>query len=292
MWEVIDTFDDFLSYWGVACSKTLTQQIELWQTSYMIRYPELLEKQVQDYKNYGLDWREIAKDKVFPKMPDYLQLMQEARENLLKVCGAVYERASQVLGLDFDVTFVIYVGIGCGAGWATQYNNGPACLFGLEKIAELKWYRKESLRGLTAHELGHLVHMGWRNEWDSFTRNQRNPLFLLYSEGFAERCEHLILEVKTWREAPDKNWLLWSRQHKAWIAGEYLRRVYNGLPVNDFFGDWLNVQGKSQIGYFLGYEFVRWLEKEHSIREIATLSFENVKEQALSYLRSIASALA
>ena len=29
----------------------------------------------------------------------------------------------QRLGIDFDVTFVIYVGIGYGAGWATTYNE-------------------------------------------------------------------------------------------------------------------------------------------------------------------------
>ncbi len=288
MWEVIDTFDDFLRYWAVARSKTLPQQIELWETSYMAGYPELLEKQVQNYKGQGFGWREIAKKEVFPKIVENLPLMREARKNLLKVCGPIYEQASQVLEFNFDVTFIIYVGLGCGAGWATQYGSRPACLFGLENIAECKWHPQDRLRGLTAHEVGHLVHMARRNEWDSFAKAEQDPLFQLYSEGFAQRCEHLILEGETWHEVQDENWLSWCRQHKAWLAREYLRRVDVGIPVNDFFGSWFNIQGKRQTGYFLGHEFIRWLEKEHDIRKIATFPFEGVKERTAQYLRFIA----
>jgi len=284
MWKIIDTFDDFIEYWTIARSKTLIQQIEMWRSSYMARYPELLEKQIKDYKDYGLDWQEIAKDKIFPKMPDYLPLMQEARENLLKVCSAIYERASRVLRLDFDVTFVIYVGIGCGAGWATEYNNCPACLFGLEKIVELKWHSQKRLQGLAAHELGHLVHMAWRNEWDTFSNAEQEPLFQLYSEGFAKRCEHLILRKEIWNEAEDEDWILWCIEHKGWLAKEYLLRIDKGISVNDFFGDWLSIQGKRQTGYFLGHEFIRWLEKNYSIREIATFPFERIKELVRQYL--------
>jgi hypothetical protein len=125
----------------------------------MSRYPELLEKQIQNYKSQSLDWKEVAKKKVFPKLTEYLPLMCKARENLLRLLNPIYEQALKVLGLDFNITFIIYVGLGCGAGWATQYEKSPACLFGLENIAESKWYSKERLKGLIAHEIGHLVHM-------------------------------------------------------------------------------------------------------------------------------------
>lgn len=54
------------------------------------------------------------------------------------------------------------VGIGCGAGWVTKYNNKHAVLFGLENIAEEGWTQVDSLRGLAAHELGHVAHFNWR----------------------------------------------------------------------------------------------------------------------------------
>ena len=288
MWEVTDTFNDFLIYWATACSKPLPEQIELWQTSYMAKYPELLEKQLEDYGGQGLDWRDIATERVFPKLAEHLPLMRKARDNLLKVCGSIYEQAAQVLGFDFDITFVIYVGLGCGAGWATQYGGRPACLFGLENIAECEWHHQARLRGLTAHELGHLAHMAWRNEWDSFAKAERDPLFLLYSEGFAQRCEHLILGCETWHQMQSENWPSWCQQHKAWLAKEYLRRVDEGIAVNDFFGSWLDIQGRRQTGYFLGHEFIRWLEKEHDMRKISTFTFQNVKEPTVEYLRLVA----
>jgi len=288
MWNLIDTFDDFLGCWSLARLRTVAEQINLWQNSYMGRYAELLEKQVQDYQDQGLDWRKVGEEKVFPKMAEYLPLMQEARANLVRLCGPTYEQASSILGVDFDVTFVIYVGLGCGAGWATHYRGHPACLFGLENIAECKWHSQEHLQGLTAHEMGHLIHVAWRNEWDSFAEAEKDPLFRLYSEGFAQRCEHLILENETWHQVQDESWLSWCQDHQAWLAGEYLRRVNAGLAVNDFFGSWLDIQGKRQTGYFLGHELIRWLEKKHDIRRVGTLAFEKVRGKTTQYLRLVA----
>jgi len=286
MWKIIDTFEDFLYYWDVARLRTIPKQLRLWQTSYMARYPELLKKQLQDYANQDLDWRKIAEERIFPRIPEYLSVMREARDNLLKVCGVSYEKASSVLGIDFDVNFVIYVGLGCGAGWATQYNQHPACLFGLENIAECRWQSQEKLRGLIAHELSHLTHQAWRNEWDGFAKEtSSSPLFQLYAEGFAQRCEHLILGSETWHEMQDKTWLSWCQDHKCYLAGEYLKRIDGKLSVNDFFGSWLEIQGKRQTGYFLGHEFIGWLEKKNqSIKTIGTLSLEEIRNETRGYL--------
>jgi hypothetical protein len=288
MYRLIDTFDDFVEYWTLTCSKTIEQKLQLWENSYMIKYPELLEKQIQSYEELGLDWREIAKKKVLSKLGKYFSLMQKARENLIQVCSPTYERAIQALGLNFYTIFVIYVGIGCGAGWATQYKGHPACLFGLEKIAELNWCSQERLRGLVAHEMGHLVHMKWREEFENFETEEKDPLFLLYSEGFAKRCEYFILGKEVWNEAEDEDWILWCLEHRGWLAKEYLFRIDKKISVNDFFGDWLSIQGKRQTGYFLGHEFIRWLEENHNIREIATFPFEKIKEHVRQYLCYIA----
>ncbi len=289
MWRIIDTFDNFLDYWDIARSRNIAEQVCLWQTSYMAKYPELLEKQMQDYSSQGLDWRKIAEERIFPKIPEYLSPMREARDNLLKVCSVSYKKASSVLGIDFDVTFVIYVGLGCGAGWATQYEKSPACLFGLENVAECRWQSQEKLRGLTAHELSHLIHQTWQNERDGSTNDTAgSPLFQLYAEGFAQRCGHLILGSETWHEMEDETWLSWCQDHKGWLAGEYLKRIDRKLPVNDFFGSWLDIQGKKQTGYFLGHEFIRWLEKKYDMRTIGTFPPTKAKSEAEQYLHSFA----
>jgi len=213
--------------------------------------------------------------------------MQEARDNVLGICGQIYAGASKKLGLDFDIVFVIYVGIGCGAGWAATYDGQPAVLLGLENVAEEKWHAKSKLKGLTSHEVGHLVHMKWRTEWETSEKNEEDPMFRLYSEGFAGKCEHLILGKETWHMAKAKKWLSWCQQHGSWLAKEFLERLERA-SVKDFFGSWFDIQGKSQTGYLLGHGFIRELEKSYSLKEIALLNVEKVKKLCEQYLVSLA----
>jgi hypothetical protein len=283
---VVDTYPDFLAYWADSSCKNVDEQVTLWQTSYLKKYPELFRKQVENYEEMNLNWRDIAKD-IMQLVPGRLQLMREARDNILEVCEPTYLRATERLGLDFEVTFVIYVGIGCGAGWATTYNGQPSVLLGLENIAEEKWHAKNRLQGLLCHEMGHLAHMKWRQEWKPFEKAEENPLFRLYSEGFAQRCEHVILGKETWHLAPGKEWLHWCEQHKGWLASEFLGRLEKHASVKDFFGSWFSIQGRKQTGYFLGHAFIRDLEKTRDLREIALLDPKEVDNTCLEYLRTI-----
>lgn len=286
--KIVDTYEDFLIYWLSANSAPLDQQIELWQASYMAKYSALLEKQIQNYEEENLDWREIAKEKVFPNLPERLPLMREARKNILSVYKPVCMKAHQKLELDFAMTFVIYVGVGCGAGWATRYEGQPAILLGLENIAECGWHTKEKIQGLIAHEIGHLVHMTWRKNWQLFEESEQDPSFQLYTEGFAQRCEHMIRGKESWHEASDNMWLSWCKLHKSWLAKEFLKRIESHASVRDFFGSWFDIQGKKQTGYFLGYGFIRNLEKAYTMKEIALLDIEEVKELVSQYLGSVA----
>jgi len=283
---IIDTLNDFVHCWTLASPKTQKEKFQAWMT-YISSYPELLEKQIDNYKEMGLNWMEFA-ERVLFKVEDYIPLMKKARDNAFEICNNVYEQATRRIKLNLDVIFVLYVGIGCGAGWATLYKGHPACLIGLEKIAELGWWTKDKLEGLIAHELGHLAHMMWRNDFRSFEEEEKDPAFLLYSEGFAKRCEHLILGRETWNEADDENWVSWCIKHIKFLAKEYLSRIEKAAPVNDFFGDWLNIRGRRQTGYFLGRELILWLERSDSLESIAVLSPDEVREKTIRFLRFIA----
>ncbi len=283
--EILDTYQDFSNYWRYACSKSVDEQIRLWQTSYMNKYPELLDKQIQCYKTENTDWQEIAR-KVFPAFPMRLPLMQKARNNILDSDKSICAQAAEKLGIDFNITLVVYVGIGCGAGWATKYGGRPAILLGLENIAEENWCTKTKLRGLVSHEIGHLAHMEWRAEWKTQEEKARDPIFRLYSEGFAQRCEHLIIGKETWHMAPNKEWLSWCEQHRSWLAKEFLKRLNMNIRMNDFFGSWFDIQGKKQTGYFLGHAFISELERAYSLREIALLRVRDIRKLALHYLNS------
>jgi len=283
--RMIDTYEDFLTYWSTASSMSVEHKTYFWKASYMEKYPELLKKQLENYGGEGLDWGKVAGERVFPKLSENISLMSEARKNILTIYKPVCSRAYETLKLDFNMVLVIYVGIGCGAGWSTRYEGLPAILLGLENIAESGWHTENKLQGLIAHEIGHLAHMAWRNEWEVFEEMERDPLFQLYSEGFAQRCEHIILGRETWHQAQDEDWSNWCEEHRSWLAGEFLKRLEVPSQVQGFFGSWFSVQGRKQTGYFLGHEFIRSLEEKHSLREIALLNEGEVKEQVILFLR-------
>ncbi|MEM3617813.1 MAG: hypothetical protein QXK47_01920 [Candidatus Bathyarchaeia archaeon] len=285
--EILDTWLDFSRYWRVARSKTLDEQILLWQTAYMENYPELLSKQVESHEQEGVDWKDVAR-KIFPLFQNRFQLMQKARNNILRLYEKVYLKAVKNLRVEFDVTFVVYVGVGCGAGWADVYCGKPAVLLGLENIAEERWHTRRKLEGLMAHEIGHLAHMFWRGEQQILEEAEANPLLQLYVEGFAQRCEHIILGKETWHMAQNRGWLSWCRKHRGWLAKELLKRVEAQAQTKEFFGSWFSIRDKKQTGYFLGHEFIRELEKNMGLKGIALLKGENVRKLGIKFLKRLA----
>jgi len=284
--ETIDTFEDFVLFWNKARDKSPDGQLELWVSEYMFGRPELLEKQIKNYADQNMDWRQIAKEKVFPFFGDRLQDMELARENLLELCPIIWQKAREKLTLDFDVSFVIYVGVGCGAGWATTFHEKPSVLFGLENIAECGWTETEAIEGLIAHEIGHLAHQYWRKQ--AGLDNDSGPWWQLYSEGFAKICEHTILGMETWHESigiNDANWLKWCRENKKWLAETFIKIANSGKSVKPFFGHWYDLKGRKQCGYFLGHELIKELQENMTTKDLALL--DNIEEKLKSTLERI-----
>lgn len=282
--QLIDTFPSFLDYWSEFHHLSRDKQIAGWEREYMSSWPALLEKQIEDYSKQDLDWKQIALEKIFPYLDERMPAMREARKNLAKQCEPVCSKAQEKLQFESNVIFVIYVGIGCGAGWVTTFHNSPAILFGLENIAECGWSDAKSISGLIAHELGHIAHFQWRDELGKLSGS--GPWWHLYFEGFAQRCETLINGIGSWHEASNEpDWLVWCQQHRSWLATEFLRVVDSGELVTSFFGSWYNIQGRSQTGYFLGHEIIRELEITYSLKEIALFDdFESIARDLLIHM--------
>lgn len=265
--------------------RSIDELISIWE-KYMSRFPDLFKLQVESYGESGADWREIAKEVVFTKLTDNLLFIEEAWLNLREAIPRAYAKFTGYWGTSLEVIFVVYVGIGCGAGWATEYQGRYAVLLGLESIAELRWHEMDDLEGLISHELAHIAHMlarGLRPK--EFEKLEEDPLFLLYSEGFAMRCEHIVLGCEKWRVATDEKWLEQCKKQVSKLSSEYLRRVKAHEPVNEFFGHWLQVRGLSQTGYFLGHELVKSLEAGMDLKDAAKLPVEKVRKLSLCFLQ-------
>jgi hypothetical protein len=282
---LIDCYPAFLEYWERASHLTIDAQIEAWAKVYMFEWPELLKLQIENYEQEGEDWRLIAREHVFYDLGDRLPAMRIAHGNLLELCEPLCRRAYSALGLEFQIAFLIYVGIGCGAGWAAEYKGDPAVLLGLENIAEEGWQSRSALEGLLAHEIGHLAHFHWRNA--AGLRRGDSTWWQLYSEGFAQYCEHRVLGRETWHMAAiyGEDWLNWCRENRAWLANEFLRTLQTGGALRPFFGSWYQLRGYKQTGYFLGHEIVKSLVVKKGLRQTALLAdVEIVMQEAIEEL--------
>ncbi len=258
--------------------------LSLWEGFYREGYPELFRLQVECHARERLDWREIALERVFPDLPQRLPAMEAAAGVLPGIWGRVLGRAKESLGFREEVAGVMYVGIGCGAGWATNYSGEPAVLFGLEMIAELDWHVPDRLEGLAAHELGHVIHRAWRGE--DLEPLEERPAGLLYTEGFAQRLEEIIRGGRSFHQGEGAGWVERCRALLPEIAREYLAKL-DGGDVRGFFGSWLDFRGLKYAGYFLGHRFIRHLEVKYTLREIASLAREAIEAEARAFLEAL-----
>lgn len=286
--KILDTFPQFCRIWEELAYKSFETKVDIWENRYMSQYPELLKMQLDNYADENADWKEITKEHVFPFLEKRMPAMKHAHKNILKVADKMYLKSKHVLDFEVNAVFIVYVGIGCGAGWVTSYQNQPAILLGLENIAECRWESLFSIEGLLSHEIGHLFH-------DQMLRqNKRNvgsgPFWQLYREGFAQRCEHVIAGKETWHESRginDNDWLQWCKENKTWLADEFIKSLKSKNKIRRFFGHWYNIEGRRQCGYYLGHELIKQFEMNgKSLREIAIL--ENAEKQIETILKGFA----
>jgi hypothetical protein len=270
--EVVDTYPGFLEIWPKLQISDPVGWPELWTTSYMCKYPELQQKQLDTYAERGYDWRKVAEEHVFPYLKERFPRMDAAHAAIPGVLAETIERARARFSFPEQLVVVIYVGIGCGAGWAGTYAGKPAILLGLENIAECGWHTPNLLTGLIMHELGHLYHQDARKKIPVYPIKPQN--WDLYEEGFAQRFESWLAGKDTFHMAQginDADWLGWCSSHLPCLANLYLERVRKNEPDNDFYGNWLNINGRKCVGYYLGHELICYLEQTRSILEIARL---------------------
>ncbi len=268
--QIVDAFPAFLELWPSIRQLSTDEQLDAWENRYMAQWPELLSMQQVCYEEDGEDWRQIAREMVFPHLAERVPGMKEAHGHLLSLCQPVYARARESLGFETDLIAVLYAGIGCGAGWVTTYQGTPAILFGLENAAEEGWTSEEVLAGLIAHEIGHVAHFHWREQGD--LPRGAGPWWQLYTEGFAQRCEQLILNLDSWHMGDQQEgWRAWCQANETWLAAKFLSAVDKGESLRPFFGSWYNIEGWKQTGYYLGHRVIRCLEASMDLREIAML---------------------
>ncbi|AIF69481.1 hypothetical protein PAP_05380 [Palaeococcus pacificus DY20341] len=262
---MFDTFSKFLAYWDGSEESWL---------AYINEYPELFEKIKQDYGRYGEDWHKYL---VIPRKRA-LDELKLAHDRLSEVIPKVEEKINGLFPFLDEYHIVIYVGLGNGAGWVTEFKGKPAILFGLENIAELNWF--DMVGGLAAHEFGHLVH--WLLRGENIENIEEEQVFWLYTEGFAQRIEDWVIG-RPWH-LEEEGWFEWCEGNEALIKAEFLKYLQEKKPLNRFFGSWFEIFGKKFLGYYLGYKFIIQLERERTLEGIAKMDKEEIRAKILEFL--------
>ena len=275
--KIIDTYTEIVALFDRMGD---TFDLTLWESYIASISDELVNKLKEDSSGYDFQ-RQI--------LPVINQAMKE-REKLKTAHTSFHasikdleNRLEKITGTKMQVDILFYLGLCNGAGWATKLENKPAVLLGVEKIIELDWYSEKAMAALIYHELGHVWHdsMGYLHQKTSSTREKY--ILQLYQEGIAMYFEQLVLNDLTYYHQRKGDWADWCHANKHELNKEYLELLKANESAQDFFGDWCAYKGYSDVGYFIGCEFIKHLAEKLSLRELATLDLNTVYKEFSEY---------
>jgi hypothetical protein len=254
----------------------------LWKTYADKIMPGLTEKLENDSREYDFGSQLLP---VLNLAMASREKLEAAHHSFQIVTEHLAEKMRGLTGADMQVDVVFYFGLCNGAGWATTLNGNQIVLLGAEKIIELDWCTPYSMEGLLYHELGHIWHdiMGTMSQKTSSLREKY--ILQMYQEGVAMYIEQLLTNDFTHHHQNKGDWLDWCNSNRRELNQEYLRLLQANESAQDFFGDWNCYQGHSDVGYYLGCEFVKWLAKDHSLLELANLSIHELYESFTEYAK-------
>ena len=154
----------------------------------------------------------------------------------------------------------------------------------------MNWHTIDKLKPLLSHELCHVVHFELRGEdtipKDIEENKYSEGIWRIYTEGFAQFFQQKLLN-----EEIDSRGIEWENACK--LNEDRLKELYlealkdKDKGTNDFFGDWFQVLGLSDTGYFLGKQMMKKLKNKYNIVDIAKLSFSNIEKEVIEYLERV-----
>lgn len=255
--------------------------ITIWKKYSNSINPRITKLCLDDIKSYSFDQQVLPV--VSTALSSKYTQLQLAHDNFIKMQDELITWSKGLFGdIDADIYFII--GLCNGAGWVTLVGDRPSILLGGEKFVELSWCQYDAMKSIIAHEIGHVVQFIYRKDWkEDYLDLKQKSCYQLYTEGFAQYCQTMAIKHEVARGA---EWENWCYENEAMITAEFLRRIDNSLSVQDFFGDWCSVFEHSDLGYFLGLQFITHLLENMSIYEAAILPIDEVASKLITFLQT------
>lgn len=266
--RIINTFDKIPT-----CFVNNVFNLDSWRKYTKEFSYELSEKCGKDAKEYDFD-----KD-VLPVITNVLLNKEAAlltNASFIAVTNKLKTSIDKLFKNEIDTDIILYLGLCNGAGWATTLDGKNTVLLGIEKIIELNWQNEADMQTLIFHEMGHIWHKTYGNLYPKTQSKGEDSLVQLYQEGIAMVCEQILCQDNNFYHQNQNGWLDWCTSNKAEIKQEYLNRIDNNISTQDFFGDWCNYKGYSDVGYYLGREFIKYLQHQYSLVDIANLNINQL----------------
>ena len=275
--NIIDTFDQINEYRKSNSSFDLVT----WKNYVDSISLSLYEKCIANAAEYNFE-KDIL-PVISSALYDGFDEINMAHKNLSFLKNFLQSKIKVLFKVDFDIDIIFYIGLCNGAGWATELDGRKTVLIGAEKIVELGWYETDIICDLVCHEVAHLIHFELRK---AVPIPDNRSIWQLYTEGFATRYSQKLYKDGLYHQNQN-GWLEFCKTNHNSIKLEYLRRLNSNESTSDFFGDWNSYMGRSELGYYLGCEFVVWLERGYSVNEIACMLPDKLEHLLLEFLEDL-----
>lgn len=95
--------------------------------------------------------------------------------------------------------------------------------------------------------------------------------------------EQLLCGDENYYHQNQNGWIDWCEKNLIELKREYLLRITNSESVQDFFGDWNSYKGHTDVGYFIGCKFVRFLLKKYSFTEMLCMEMDLMLKEYISF---------
>ena len=205
------------------------------------------------------------------------ELREKAHDSFCRATKNLTQTIQDKFGKGLDVDIIFYLGLCNGAGWATEYLGQKVVLLGLEKIMELNWCGIDDMYGLIYHELGHIYQAQYGTLKRTFDNKRDSFIWQLFTEGIAMYFEQTLVSDPNYYHQDKDGWKEWCDDHLREIKADFNRDLKTMTSANQrYFGDWVEYNGHSDVGYYLGCQFVRYILSEYDFDKVICFDIDRV----------------